>query len=310
MVTMSVEEIAKKIETMEIRGAALIASSAAGALRDFAESYQGRDFKKDIAAAARRLYSTRPTAVTLWNAIHFVIGEVGQIDNKDTAMEHVIKKATEFVDSAAKAKDIITKLGAGRIKDGDTVLTHCNSSLAVETINRAHADGKDIKAYNTESRPWRQGLITARQLSAAGVDTTLIIDSAVRYVMPEMDCVVVGADAIASNGAVVNKIGTSQIALCAHEARVPFMVCAETNKFSPRTLYGELVEIEERDVLEVVDEQDIGTAKVFNPVFDFTRPEYVDVIVTELGILSPFAAYEVITHRFGQNTLFEKEWWI
>ena len=88
------------------------------------------------------------------------------------------------------------------------------------------------------------------------------------------------------------------------------MVCAETYKFSPRTLYGELVEIEERDVLEVVDEQDIGNAKVFNPVFDVTRAEYIDVIVTELGILSPFAAYEVITHRFGQKTLFEKEWWI
>ena len=128
--------------------------------------------------------------------------------------------------------------------------------------------------------------------------------------MPKVNIVIVGTDAIASNGAVVNKIGTSQIALVAREARVPFMVVAETYKFSPRTLMGELIEIEERDIQEVIGDNDVGGAKVFNPVFDFTPPEYVDAIVTELGVISPSAAYEVITHQFGQSTLFEKEWWL
>ncbi len=112
--------------------------------------------------------------------------------------------------------------------------------------------------------------------------------------MPKINIVVVGADTVASNGAVINKIGTSQIALCAHEARVPVMVCAETYKFSHETLAGELVEIEERDINEIVKPGDFPGVVIFNPVFDATPPEYIDVIVTEEGVISPHAAFEII----------------
>jgi ribose 1,5-bisphosphate isomerase len=112
--------------------------------------------------------------------------------------------------------------------------------------------------------------------------------------MSKVDVVIVGADTVASNGAVINKIGTSQIALCAHEARVPVIVCAETYKFSHETMTGELVEIEERDVSEVVNPDEFPNVRIFNPVFDATPPDYIDVIVTEEGVISPHAAFEII----------------
>jgi ribose 1,5-bisphosphate isomerase len=133
---------------------------------------------------------------------------------------------------------------------------------------------------------------------------TMIVDSAVRHFMRDIDVVMVGADTITANGAVINKIGTSQIALSAHESRVPFIVCAETFKFSKETLLGSLVEIEDRGPIEVADPltpSDFEGARILNPVFDATPAEYIDAIVTELGIVSPYLATEVIREMFGMN---------
>jgi ribose 1,5-bisphosphate isomerase len=218
----------------------------------------------------------------------------------------VAANADLFIARSSKAVDTIGKIGSKRLKDGMTVLTHCNSKAALSVIKTAHAEGKEIKAYATESRPWRQGLLTVKDLSAAGVPATLIIDSAVRWIMKDIDVVFVGADTICSNGALINKIGTSQVALAAHEARVPFIVCAETYKFSPKTVSGELVEIEEREAMEIVDPRQLPPGvKVRNPVFDATPAEYIDSIVTEMGVISPYAAYEVIVKELGQESIFE-----
>ena len=294
---MDLERAAKKIETMEVRGAAKIARVAAEALKDFASDYKGSDveeFKTQMKRAGDRLISTRPTAISLKNAIMIVLKELRENDNLDELKKNIVATAENFITKSEKAIEIIAEIGSKRIKDGDTLLTHCNSSAAISTIVKAHKDKKSIKVYATESRPKKQGYITVNQLVKEGVPTTLIVDSAVRHVMPKVDLVVVGADTVASNGAVINKIGTSQIALCAHEARVPVMVCAETYKFSHETLAGELVEIEERDVNEIVRPEDFPGVRIFNPVFDATPPEFIDVIVTEEGVISPHAAYDII----------------
>ncbi len=294
---MDLEEAARKIETMEVRGAAKIARLAAEALKDFALSFEGSDtekFREEVKRAGERLLSTRPTAVSLRNAVNIVLKGGREGDNLSDIKKNLVMAAENFIANSEKAIEVIAEIGSKRIKDGAILLTHCNSSAAVTTIIKAHKDGKNIKVYATESRPKRQGYITVRQLVKEGIPTTLIVDSAVRHVMPKVDLVVVGADTVESNGAVINKIGTSQIALCAHEARVPVMVCAETYKFSHETLAGELVEIEERDVNEIVKPEDFPGVGIFNPVFDATPPEYIDVIVTEEGVISPHAAYEII----------------
>lgn len=294
---MDVEETAQKIENMEIRGAAKIARAAADALKNFALGYDDTDFKKfksELKLAGERLLSTRPTAVSLKNAVAIVLKGENKGGNLEQVKKSIVAEAQDFIERSEKALEIIAEIGSKRIKDKNVLLTHCNSQAAISTIIKAHKDGKKIEVYATESRPKRQGYITARQLVKEGVPTTLIVDSAVRYVMQRVDLVVIGCDTVASNGAVINKIGTSQIALCAHEARVPVMVCAETYKFSHETMTGELVEIEERDVNEVVRQEDFRGVRIFNPVFDATPPEYIDVIVTEEGVISPHAAYEII----------------
>jgi ribose 1,5-bisphosphate isomerase len=166
----------------------------------------------------------------------------------------------------------------------------------------AKKQGKDFHVFATEVRPGNQGLITIRALNDAGIPTSYIVDSAVRTFINRIDTVFVGADAIAVNGAVVNKIGTAQVALTAHEARTNFIVAAETYKFAPRTILGELIEIEERAADEVLPAHVAGTLPhitVRNPVFDVTPPAYIDLIVTEMGAVPPGLAYIILKEHLG-----------
>jgi ribose 1,5-bisphosphate isomerase len=306
---MELIEVANSIKSMEIRGAGLIARSASEALKQRALDFEGGDletFRRDLDEGRKALVASRPTAISLWNAVQATLRNADRARSVEELRSVVVKNADRFVTRSSRAVEVIGEFGAKRLRDGMRVMTHCNSKAALGVIKAAHAQGKDIEVYATESRPWRQGLLTVRDLSAAGVPATLIIDSAVRWAMKDIDAVFVGADTVCSNGALINKIGTSQVAMAAHESRVPFMVCAETYKFSPRTMTGEMVEIEERDASEVVDPRLLPSGVgVRNPVFDATPPEYIDSIITEVGVISPYAAYEVIVREFGQASIFE-----
>ncbi len=300
-----VNRTASEIKDMKIRGAGRIARAGASALGEFAKDYKGGsldEFQKDLDEARSILLGSRPTAVSLWNGVQASIRDVKKAASLEEAKGSVIKNSGSFVESSSNAVETIAKIGARRVQDGDVIMTHCNSSAALGVIKEAHEQGKRIKVYATESRPWRQGLITVKELSEAGVDITLIIDSAVRSVMKNVDKVFVGADTVTSNGALVNKIGTSQLALAANEARVSFNVCTETYKFSPMTMFGDMVTIEERDHDEVVAKGTIpDNVKIFNPVFDSTPAKYIDTIITELGVMSPGSVYDVMIRQLGEN---------
>ncbi len=293
-----VRDAAEKIKRMEVRGAARIAKFAAETLKRFAELVNG-NFDENMRKAAEILLDTRPTAVSLFNAINYVMRYSGE--SLEEKRESVIRRAEEFINWVDTARAKIGEIGAKRIKDGYVVMTHCNSSAALSVIKTAFRQGKSIEVIATESRPRYQGHLTVRELSEEGIPVTLIVDSAVRYFMNEVDCVVVGADTITVNGALINKIGTSQIALAAKEARVPFMVAAETYKFSPKTLFGELVVIEERDPEEVAPKEilSLKNVKVRNPAFDVTPRDYIDLIITEIGAIPPEMAYIIIRERLG-----------
>jgi len=307
---MSLEEIATGIRSMQIRGAAEIARRAAEGLKQAAQSYEGRDLQEMRAfmeAGKELLLASRPTAVSLWNGVQAVFKGTATVGSVEELRTRITRNADDFIVRSKGAVGTIGRFGSRRIRPGDRVLTHCNSKAALSIIIQAHQDGKRPEVYATESRPWRQGLLTVRDLSEAGINSTLIVDSAARWLMKDIDIVIVGADTICSNGALINKIGTAQIALAAHEARVPFLVAAETFKFSPKTMYGELVEIEERDSSEVVKPGEVpeGT-RILNPVFDATPAEYIDAIVTEVGVVPPSAAYEIIVKELGQDYIFER----
>jgi ribose 1,5-bisphosphate isomerase len=306
---MNVEQTAAAIKDMTIRGAGKIARAGASALSDFAIGYKGNDrdsFLSDLDKAKNILLESRPTAVSLWNGVHATIKGVEDMKDVGEMVALIQSNAETFIDNSNNAVRFIGEIGAKRIKSGDVIMTHCNSSVALSVIKTAFRQGKDIKVYATESRPWRQGILTVTDLANEGIDTTLIIDSAVRTVMKKVNEVFVGADTITSHGALINKVGTSQLALAANEARAQFYVCSETYKFSPMTLFGDRVTIEERDIEEVVRKGEVpASVKVFNPVFDSTPAKYIDAIITELGMMSPGSVYDVMVKQLGDK-IFQK----
>jgi ribose 1,5-bisphosphate isomerase len=292
-----IEETYSLIKTMKVRGAGRIARLAVKALSEYVNSIQAENSKElydKMLKASYRLKSSRPTAVSLPNALNYVVNAAKRSldirSDVETMKKEIQNAARNFTVMSEGAIQRIGEIGGKRIVDGDVILTHCNSEAAISVLTNAHRQGKKIEVLVTETRPLMQGRTTASILSKRGIDVTLIPDSAVRLYMHKVDKVVVGADAIASNGAVVNKIGTSQIALIAHESRTRFYVAAETYKLSPTTMLGELVEIEQRSPLEVVPSswrRKNKRVKVMNPAFDVTPPEYIDIIITEQGVYPP-----------------------
>ena len=302
---MDVDTTVEAIKSMEIRGAGRIARAGASALADYATNFKGDDPKVFIAGimdSKDRILGSRPTAVSLWNGVHATIKGVDACDTVEGMRELIVSNAERFNKASLDAVKTIGEIGAKRIQDGDIILTHCNSSAALSVIKTAFRQGKKFRVYATESRPWRQGILTVNELAKESIDITLIIDSAVRSVMKSVTKVFVGADTITSHGTLVNKIGTSQLALAANEARVQFYVCSETYKFSPMTLFGDMVTIEERDHDEVAKREILDPAvKIFNPVFDSTPSKYIDGIITEVGLISPVSVYHVMTDQLGDD---------
>ncbi|WP_348610491.1 ribose 1,5-bisphosphate isomerase [Halobaculum rarum] len=304
----TVDDTAADIATMEIRGAATIARAAADAIaaqaRETAdETADPAEFERTMRRTGRRLYDTRPTAVSLPNALRYTLGRMDG-DDVDTLRHSLLEAATAFTDRLDRAQRDLGRVGANRLRDGDTVMTHCHSTDALSCIEHAVKQGKDISAIVKETRPRNQGHITASELRDLGVDVTLIVDSAARRCLDDADHVLVGADSIAADGGVVNKIGTSGLAVNARERGVPIMVAAQTIKLHPDTLTGHTVEIEMRDEAEVIDadaREEIGEITVENPAFDVTPPRYVDAIVTESGQFPPESIVTLMRELFGES---------
>lgn len=316
---MNVEQAAEAIRTMEVRGAAAIGRTAAEALGEAAEAYEGdaAGFYPHLLEEAEALLKTRPTAVSLKNAVNHVLRAVKERADEGASgagtgagaelsvLQRAARSAADaFSKRSREALQRIAELGAARIDDGDTVLTHCNSQAALGGVLKAAKEGKAVTVYATESRPFGQGLITVGQLAEAGVPARYVVDMAVGHVMEHVDVVMTGADAITATGTVVNKIGTRMVALAARAAGVPFYTCAETYKFHPDTLDGKGVPIETRPVEEVIDPDELPDGvEVENPVFDFTPARYVDAIVTEVGVVRAHEATRIIREHVGVGPL-------
>jgi len=327
----AVESTAEDITAMRIRGAAAIADAAAGALETQAERSTADSpaaFKGELRAAAKTLYETRPTAVSLPNALRYVLrGMEG--DTVDALRSSTITRATRFRRDLDQAQDRLGEIGAHRLQDGDTVMTHCHSTDALACLEAALEAGKALEAIVKETRPRKQGHITARQLREWDVPVTLIADNAARRYLDRADHVLVGADSIAADGSVINKIGTSGLAVNARERGVPVMVAAQTIKLHPDTMTGHTVEIEMRSERELLSDEEraaiISDATgevaeteatedgdqtpvtdsgltVKNPAFDVTPPRYVDAIVTERGQFPPESIVTLMRELFGEPT--------
>ncbi|SEH16598.1 ribose 1,5-bisphosphate isomerase [Natronorubrum sediminis] len=309
----AVASTADDIAEMRTRGAATIADAAAGALATQAKRSEATTeaaFRTELRAAAKTLYETRPTAVSLPNALRYVLrGMEGATVAELRAS--TIDQAEAFQRELAQAQSKLGTVGSNRLRDGDVVMTHCHSTDALSCVEAALEDGKEIEAIVKETRPRKQGHITARQLREWGVPVTLVVDNAARRYLDRADHVLVGADSIAADGSVINKIGTSGLAVNARERGVPVMVAAQTIKLHPDTMTGHTVEIEMRAESEIVsdderadidDEYTDDGLVVENPAFDVTPPRYVDAIVTERGQYPPESIVTLMRELFGETT--------
>jgi methylthioribose-1-phosphate isomerase len=225
-------------------------------------------------------------------------------DDVNKIKEALVSEAVKIHDEEKEATRKLSQHGAGLIKDGDTVLVHCNAGplatagygTALGIILFAVEQGKKLKVMATETRPVLQGArLTAWELKKAGVPVALIADSAAGYFMRqgEIGCVIVGADRIAANGDTANKIGTYTLAVLAQENKIPFYVAAPTSTIDPSLSSGEQIPIEQRKTEEITHIKGVPIAPegiaVSNPAFDVTPHKYITAIITENGIIkAPF----------------------
>ncbi len=283
------EDVAYAIKDMVVRGAPAIGITAAYGMA------QAWLQKQDIQKVYETLKNTRPTAHDLFYALN------------------LMKKSIETGDDAVKvaesyANDIISRCerigdhGENLIKDGFRILTHCNAGAlavgdwgtATAPIRKAHRNGKKIFVWVDETRPRLQGArLTAWEMLQEGIEHAIIADNAAGHFMQrgEVDMVIVGADRIARNGDVANKIGTYEKAVLAKENGIPFYVAAPVSTFDFSIESGADIPIEERSENEVLFCRECRVAPegsaARNPAFDVTPARYITGIITELGIFKP-----------------------
>jgi methylthioribose-1-phosphate isomerase len=296
------EEVAEAIRNMTIRGAPAIGVAAAmgvalGALHS-------RDLPADFPRICETLAATRPTAVNLFWAIERMKRRYAELAGDPGVREALVREAQLIREEDIAINRAIGRHGAGLVPDGKTVLTHCNAGAlatagygtALGVIRAAIESGKKIDVFADETRPFLQGArLTAWELERDGIPTTLITDNMAGWFLRQgrIGCVVVGADRIAANGDVANKIGTYSLAVLAKENGVPFFVAAPVSTLDLTLKSGDEIPIEERPAQEVTDMFTPGIApsgiSVRNPAFDVTPARYVSAIITEKGVArAPF----------------------
>jgi methylthioribose-1-phosphate isomerase len=308
------DDVARAIRDMHVRGAPAIGVAAAygvalAARQIRAEGASAIDFRQKLDAAIELLASTRPTAVNLFWAL-------AQMRNTAVVAleEEGVNGAVDALNrraAAIHAEDVamcrrIGKFGAELIPEGATVLTHCNAGAlatggygtALGVVRAAREAGKSLRVFADETRPFLQGArLTAWELMREGFDVTIIPDVSAAFLLRrgEITCVVVGADRIAANGDVANKIGTYGVALAAAAAKVPFYVAAPTSTIDRETATGADIPIEERagsELLTLGDTQIAPRGAVARyPAFDVTPAELVTAIITDRGVArAPYGA--------------------
>jgi ribose 1,5-bisphosphate isomerase len=296
----TVRVVADRIRKLEVQGARNVAIAAIKAVEALAAETTAetrKEFMEEMEEAREVLFASRSTEPLMRNALRWIISQVEKAGGEevDALAEVVTSSSSGFLKDLEASKECIADIGSKRIRDDMVVFTHCHSSTVTNILRKAKRDGRKFEVVCTETRPRFQGRLTAKELLSFGVKATFIVDSAARSFVRDADLVIVGADAITSEGNVINKIGTGTIALLAHEARKPFYVVAELLKFDPATVCGEYSQIEERSPDEVWKDAP-EKLEIRNPAFDVTRRDFIHGIICEEGIIPPHAVSEVI-HR-------------
>ncbi len=311
-------QMIEAIQALRVRGAPAIGIAAAYAVALAARSIKASDRSSCLAElrrAADEIAAARPTAVSLAWAVRRVMKVAEAAGEPPAIAQAVVAEARRIHAEDLEANRRMGAFGASLIPDGATVLTHCNAGslatagygTALGVLRAAREQGKAVQVVVTETRPLLQGArLTTWELLQDGFQVTLITDSMAGHFLASrrVACVIVGADRIAMNGDVANKIGTYPIAVVAKENGVPFYVAAPVSTIDPALASGEGVPIEERPPEEVTRWGGVQTApegvRVANPAFDVTPHRYLSAIVTERGVARP--PYTASLRRLVEGT--------
>lgn len=302
-------DMAKAIKDMKLRGAPLIGIAAAMAIAMDVKNSRANNYNKlskEVRGMADALFKTRPTAVNLQWALNRMtkLMEINKERRIASLKELIVSEANKIFREDLENNRAIGAYGAELLRDKDRVLTHCNAGglatsgfgTALGVIRAAVQKKKKLTVYADETRPYLQGArLTAWELSEMNVPHFVITDSMAGYFMKKgaIDVVIVGADRIAANGDVANKIGTYSVAVLAYTHKIPFYVAAPSSTFDMAIKSGEEIPIEERDEKEVrmIMGKEITPKKTraLHPAFDVTPAKYISAIITEKGVIrAPF----------------------
>jgi methylthioribose-1-phosphate isomerase len=298
------QDVIRAVKEMRVRGAPALgvvaAYGVAMAARDIPRGERG-SFLTRLKEAGREIESARPTAVNMTWAVRRLL-DLAEAEPEVSAVPgRLLDEARTMQEEDEEVNRRIGRFGSEILPDAGAVLTHCNTGAlatagygtALGVIRAAWEAGKRFHVFHTETRPFLQGArLTAWELVQLGIPSTLIVDSSAGVLLSqgEVSCVVVGADRIAANGDVANKVGTYTLAVLSRENGVPFYVAAPTSTVDLSLSSGEDIPIEERRAEEVTSFGGVRTAPegigVWNPSFDVTPHKYVGGIITEVGILT------------------------
>jgi methylthioribose-1-phosphate isomerase len=301
------EMVADAIRTLKIRGAPAIGIASAMGLALAAQDIKAKDFDtiyRELKKVADVFISTRPTAVNIKWAMQRMLKLLKnhRQESIERLKELLVEESKNILEEDIEVNRAIGVWGAQFIRDGDTVLTHCNAGAlatggygtATAPILVAKEQGKRVRVIADETRPVLQGArLTTWELMQAGIDVTLITDNSAGALMRkgEIDLCIVGTDRTVLNGDVANKIGTYTVAVLAKENGIPFYVAAPLSSIDPTIPSGELIPIEERPPEEVTTIKGRRIApegvKVINLAFDVTPARYITAIITEKGAFRP-----------------------
>jgi len=295
---MSFEKIVEDIKTLKIQGAQRIAKAACEALNDHTQNSQAKtkeELTEQIIQAKKILFQTRPTEPFLRNNLNYLFYNLNG-ENVKELKNNLDTNTKQLLKNLEKDEKNIAAIGARKIKNDMIIFTHCHSNTVIDILKEAWNQGKKFTVHNTETRPRFQGRKTAEELAKHGIPVEFYVDSGARLALKKADMMLIGADAITTEGIIINKIGSEMFAEIAHKINIPAYSCTHSWKFDPLTVFGYEEEIEKRKDEEIWENAPKGI-NINNYAFERVNPELVAGIISEIGIFKPETFVEELKKR-------------
>lgn len=259
--------------------------------------------EREIKEGAQALQRYNPTAISLQTGCELFLRYTTrtsalEADSFEVAKRKLIERGRTFAETSKRARNIIAEHGERFVRPGSRILVHGHSRVALSVLERAAMNGQQFSVTVTEGRPDETGFTMAKVLTDLKIPTTIVLDSAVGYIMESMDMVLVGAEAVAESGGVVNKLGTYTVALSAKAHGVPVYCAAESYKFA------RLFPLSQRDLPRETKQFPVGpllpeSVRIDNPSRDYTPPAFVSLLFTDLGVLTPAAVSDELIQLYA-----------